>query len=762
MQIKGTRLRSLMALLSWTSILVSPMFAMIMAGLVLSLICIHLKLGNVSIGVVNAIPSIVLPFQVWSALVVMRTGKRHSGWMSSALVSRLAVVLLAPVLYYFNDDKASYLLPAFFVLFFVAHLGHALSMPLWFSWVGDLIPERESAAFWGKRNTITFVAGLVTSLAMGVILELNFSTNVILSTLVAVGGFSALLEIYAYRKVPPGEITIDTTTSFVELSKGIFANRNFRAFTSYNAIFAISVFLFIPFLFIHLSEIVFSNISIQIFLATLSVGAVLGSMFCSNLAPAIGYKNILLLSTILKALGWVFYIFVTKETPYILILLFYTFDGFTAGILMTSNFALLTTETVQKTRGLITAIYFSLLGIAALCASVASGVLMDLFVELKKGMVVNLLPFHFLMILSIAIATLSILFLVPYQGRVQGSTWNTVSTLFEGNPVLSFFRLVSFRGKDSLKERIDFISRNRSSLFVQETIEATHDASVTVREAAVRSLGRMKGDASIDVLRSLLRDEDSGLSILAARSLGDLRAVTAVDDLHASLESPNAYLCATAAWALAQIGDRTSLLLLKEHIIKEQPPFVGAALADSISHFKDLSIVPVVLPRFKETLAQGIRVQYLVALANMLGGVGEFYRLVATEYRQPGSGVSKLSKSIQRAVKKQHHTAFPLETLLDSFDNDEFGTVVRVLFEFSYQLYYPNLNLEKLTSKKVWDWNNTDFEKALGNSKPLITHTGPTDYSLWVLTVLNIRSNEKDRCTKEEALLAMYLFKQIC
>jgi MFS family permease len=738
------------------------MFSLLWAGLFLSLICVHLDLDNFSIGLVNAVPNLVLPTQIISALLLMRYGKRRQRWLLVGSLSRALLLLLGPLIYLYSDERSFWVIPSFLVLYFLIHLGQALNTPLWFSWLGDLIPEHESARFWGKRNMIVFIGGLIISVALGFVLDLEVPRGALLSVIIGIAGLLALLEIYTYRGVPSSECSLDTETKPFELFKDIFSNKDFCAFAGYNTLFSFATFLFLPFLFIHLGDLGLSSFWIQLLLAIGSVGAMIGSLFWSNLAPTSGYKQILLICTVLKGFVFCLYFVVGKETSIPFFCLFYLGDGFLNGGLFTSNLALLTAETPQKTRGLITALFFSLTGVAGLFGSLSSGVLMNFFTTYNPLVDYHVVPFHYLMLIAVVIVFLSSISMAYYRGRVEGTTWNTISMFFEGNPFLSFFRLTSLSGRGTLKDRIAFISRNRSPLFTQELIDATKDASATVRWAAVSSLGEIKDKRATHTLLSLLENRDSGVSVQAAYSLGALESIEAVHSLHSALKSENPDLRAAAASSLARIGDRTSLKPLKEHLLLEESPFVAAALSDSISHFRDLSVVPAIIPRFRKTLAPGIRVQYAVAVANMLGKFGEFYRLITSENRQPGSGIVKMYKDIHKAIKKRQLNLPSINNLADFFDEERYGEVIRILFRTSYHIHYPNLDLEDLNSKEVWDWSNDDFENALGNNNTMINHSSALEYSLWLLTALNIRGNDEEICTKEEALLALYVFREIC
>lgn len=762
MQLKGTQLRRVTGVLSWSAIFGSPLLSTLWAGLFLSLVCLQLNMSNLQIGFVNAIPNLVLPGQILSALFVIYRGKRRKPWFFAIITARLLILSLTLTLFDWSDPMKEWAPTLFIGLFTLFHLFQAFSTPAWFSWLTDLIPERELPGFWGKRNTLVFVSGLLVSLALGIVIDLPYDRGTILMFVLFAVALSGLTEVSFYTKVPAADTEKVVKLSIFSLVRETFSNQDFRAFVFFNGLYNFSVFLFVPFLFIHLDGLGYSGFSIQTIIAIGSLGAMLGAMFWSGLAPITGNKSVLLICISLKAIAIFCLVFLTGESPWFAIGPLFFFDGFLNGGILTANFSLLGAETPQKNRSLFTAFYFSLTGLAGFAGALSSGFLMDGLPSLFEQMGgVAITPFHLLLGISSILILLSSTLLLPYRGHTQGTTWNTVAMLIEGNPFLSFVRLTQLKGRSSLRDRISFISRNRSRLFIADMLEAIDDASPAVRHAAVVSLGYISVPASVEALRPLVKNEESGLAVLATKSLGRLKAREAVPELLSALDSPDRALRSSAAWSLGIIRDRTSLKRLIQVLEKEESTSVAAALADALGSFGDLSVIPLILPRFKETLAHGMRLQFGVAMANMLGEVGEFYEYLDIERRQPGKITSRLAKEMRKLCQKGSMEAQSFLQILEEFDDERYAKAVRITFRLAFKRYYPNLNVESLVSKDVFEWSNEDFEKALGGSDSLISHTSPIDYSLWVLTVLNYRGANKQEVSFEEALLALYILRKI-
>lgn len=761
MHLKGQKLRNATRRINTSSLLGSFLGSCLWPGLVLSTLCLSLGMSEFQIGLVNATPNIVLPAQIFAAFLLIRFENRKKSWLIYVFSARLCIALLGIILLMQVQSPDNNYIWSFMALFALMHLTASMSLPLWFSWVGDLIPEREMPSFWGQRNLLINISGLFFSLGLGYALDLQHKIPSILGLILLTCSALTLIEIlWGYLTLPSQEFKKENISklSISSVLKNAFSNHNFRCFSSYGMLVSFATFLIVPFFFIHFKNLGLSNFKIQIFMAILSLGAMAGSLFWSSLASYIPNKQVLLICVSLKSIIMLGYFYLNAESTLSFQLVLFSVDGFINGGIVTLSMSLLTAETPSDQRSLFTALYFSIIGITGFIGSTLSGYLMEQWKDIHIAFfTLNFGGFHFLLIGFLIFHTFSLIPLCFYNSSMSGTTWNSMLMLFEGNPFLSMLRLTKLTGKKSHKQRLHFIRRNRSKLFLPEILEAIDDPSPGIRQAAVYSLGFFRDKRCEQKLIEVCSEKVLGLEHLAIEGLGRMKSSKASKMLMEYLNSNDVLARKTSAWALGQIKDRSSLVILKQKLADEKNHAIAAELADALSQFGDLSSIPNIFPHFKKHSQTCLRRQFGVALANILGNIGEFYPMLVEEQSHPGVSRSRICKDLQKKGASNKWAS----QLQDHFDEDQYQAVIRICFKEAFNRYYPNLNLEAMTQKEVLSWNNEDFDKAVGGMDSLIKQTGSIDYTLWLLTILNVQLEGQSEADLADALLSLYLLNKI-
>lgn len=762
MILSARQIRRISATVVYTGALPVLYSNLICCGLFLSVLCIFLDLSNFQIGLVNSIPNIVLPFQLISAFLAVYWGRRKGIFIAAALLSRSLVFLLGFLIIMKTGGGNFLINTLFIILFFIIHLFSSLSVPVWFSWIGDLVPQRESAGFWGKRNAITFVAAIFVSLFIGLSLDIGKNGSFVISVLLFAGALMSLFEIFFYFGIPKMEAeTAKEKFRPFGMIREALSDYNFRSFISYYSFFTFICSFFIAFFYIYLlKNLGYSNSLIQIYAVFSSLASFLGSYFWSAIAAQKGNKPVIIITTLLKTFEFTGFLFIREGTPLWMPVFVFIYGGFLNAGLITAVFAILTAETPQKNRSVFMALFFSIAGLAGFLGALFSGVCMDFFANSRIDLPgFSFSGYHFIIMITALSMPVCALLLTPYRAGPEGSAWSTVTTFLEGNPLRTFFRLVDVTGKMSFQDRLNFISRNRSSLFLPEVIEALDDPAPPVRYSAVNSLGFIKHADSEKALMEKLEDEESGLATGAAYSLGRLKSLKAVPSLLKMLNSSEKSVRGGAAFALGEIKDSASLEPLKEAFIKEKNLFLLAAIADALGKFDDISVITLIFPKFREIMKPSIRMQFCVALANVVGTVGEFYNFLLREKRQPGSISEIFVERIKKKLPDKSEDIKILEDLLNEFDDADYDEFIRICFKLGFKYYCPEIKYDKMNSKNIYDWTYEDFNKAADDK--LLSENLTVNYSLWLLAILRYRKFEEEKTTCEEALLALYILSKI-
>ncbi len=659
--LSGRQRRQAASIITYTAPLGYLFNSVILPGLVLSSVCIFLQLSNRQIGFVNAIPNIVLPLQILAALFTVKFGRKQQVFMLGATLARVAGIPLAAsvilkLLYPETDFSKTFV---FSIL--CAHICGSISSPCWLSMIGDVVAPKDAAAFWGKRTAIMFVSNIFMTLLTGVVLDME-QHGIGLGIILGAATLAGLLEMSQYMRIAKLEDEIQKDRfNPARLIIDAFKDKNFVCFITYQSFFLFANVIFSAFIFIHLvTTLHYSNLKVQIFGAISCIAAYLGSYFWSSVAASRGNKPVVIITTMLKSIEFFGFLTMRDDSPFWHGAMVFAFGGFLNAGVASSVFSILTAETPQKNRTLFTALFAGITGLAGAFGAAISGFLMDMFQDTRMDVWnYSFTGFHFIIMISLVSMIICGILLSPYR-NTGGSVWNTFTMLFEGNPLRSFMMLAKLSGKSSFEDRLNFMTGNRNSIFLQDLIQALDDPASPIRYAAAYSLGSIKHPDSEAALLKKLREPDGGLAAAAAFSLGRQKAANAVPDLLKALSSPDRNLRNGAAFALGEIGDQTAFQVLKECFVKEECPFVAVSMADALGKSGDSTVIPLIIRRLHDTKIKGLRQQLAVALANIISPrKGEFYQLLHQEREFTGTVPEKLVKKILKELPAE--TASKLE-----------------------------------------------------------------------------------------------------
>jgi MFS family permease len=122
--------------------------------------------GDVSLGIMAAIPFAAQAFQLASAYLTARTGKLKVFAVSGAALGRLSWIfaLLLPFLPFAPGPLRVY---AFLLFLFVSSAFLMMTYNAWAVWMSDLIPQRLRGRYFGIRNVVVVTVNLVVTVGGG-------------------------------------------------------------------------------------------------------------------------------------------------------------------------------------------------------------------------------------------------------------------------------------------------------------------------------------------------------------------------------------------------------------------------------------------------------------------------------------------------------------------------------------------------------------------------------------------------------------------
>lgn len=351
-----------------------PMFHTMFAGLVLSQMCLSLHMSETEIGVVNAIPNLVLPFQLLSAYFLMKAIARKPLFLVLGVISRIFMLLIAVLIYGYSSWSGA--IPLFMICFLGFHITFAMGIPLWFSWASDLVPKEKSSAFFGDRNAIAFISGMVYVIVYGLVLDKVSDLQLALALIMFVSGLLAMTEVWVYRSIPSAQDRIPKPL-YPYWWCAPLKNEGFQKLVFYAVFYNLAFYLVMPFFFIYFKDLGYSSIMIQMGMGLHAIGVAVSSKLWALAAQKKGKRAVILYSGTLKVLVLLAFAFVDMETGLAVLILLFFLDGCTVGGWFTASFAMLVSETPQKERSTMMALFFSISGLAGFLASIASGLWME-------------------------------------------------------------------------------------------------------------------------------------------------------------------------------------------------------------------------------------------------------------------------------------------------------------------------------------------------------------------------------------------------
>jgi MFS family permease len=661
----------------------------IFAGLLLAL-----AMSPVQIGVINSLAVLFIPLQIAGVFLERLRFPRKRIWVASVLLQRLAwmaLILITAFHASFERDQFAYL---FTLLFALTCLFAQIPGSLWFSWMGDLVPGSKQAAFWSRRNAVAQAITVASALAIGYsVQKLNNNLEAYLIVLAA-GVLLGVVEVLIHSKVedprpPAGPIRLRQTLEVVE---SLFTElrrfwkekseekRNYLLLTGAFAVHSFAGWFFTPFVFIYLQkDMGFSQLHVQGLSALATTVAFFATFFYRSFGTRFGMKPILVFCWILKILEFGLWILVcSRDLSHWYILIFIMAGFLNIGILI-AQFTLLNQVTRAENRALLSAVFFSVLGIAGFVSANLSGVVYQglhrFAFPLWGG---EFGPFQFIGIGVLLSLFVSTALTMAFSERGTPDAWTFFRLVVSHNPVRMVLQSQILDQPLTEGRRTETLSQTNGSLFEKEWIAGLDSPSTWVRGETVISLYRSGGRAGFPPSKALREkllelgfDRSSNLQPQAILALGQIQAREAIPKLRE---------------------------MLRRAMERGEQTLAGAALV-SLGRMED----PLLAPIFRGILGTRGRLHYWPAAAEALGKVGQaedtglvFHALD----RDPSSRKALYRKLYWIALSRLRDKDSPLFTLYER-EEKEAGTGMEKLLEELAEDMKTHLGMENRAWEKL-------------------------------------------------------------
>ena len=340
---------------------------------------------------------------------------RKAIWYFSMILSRI-LWLLVPIVLILPGNQ----LAAFMIIIFIIFFLNGLRNPAWTSMMGDIVPQNIRGAYFGKRNMIAGIAGILSLMASGLIVEyLGFNWLFFLAAAIGLVSIFFFLDVTDPGMKKKFEYRHTINLDISRIKNSIRKNPDFFWFTSYMVMISFAIAIASPFYTVKMLKTL--DIGYVWYAAVITIDAlvaIFSQPYWGKFIDRYGDKAILAITgaaICFIPFAWIF----ANNIP--LLILVNAFDGFVFSgfTLVTFNFLLAALPEDKKTSYI--ANHTFLAGIGTILGTMFGGFL-AIFFEASPD------PITLILFASFAIR-LSTLALMPKLERGQYNTKESLDHL---------------------------------------------------------------------------------------------------------------------------------------------------------------------------------------------------------------------------------------------------------------------------------------------------------------------------------------------
>lgn len=334
-----------------------------------------LKATNAEIGLLHSLQSLASTVaQIPGAKISAWLGSRKRVWFFSNVIQRLfwIPIIFLPFIAFQNPVFLLILLLAFASFF------AALRSPAWSSLMGDLVPKGIWGKYFGFRNMITGIAGLIAILAVGQILVM-FGFPMLFSIALLFGFLSIFFFMKMYEPPFKREFHYKPTIAIkpTEWINSIRIHRNFFFFTLYMTAVSFAVNIAAPFFAVYMLKDL--NIGYMWYAALIVIEAavmIASQPYWGRLCDKIGDRKIMVITGVLISLVPFYWLFITS--PYHIIIA-NILSGFAWAGFGVATFNFMLASSPAEKRAEYTANFNFFTGLATVFGALSGGILATAF-----------------------------------------------------------------------------------------------------------------------------------------------------------------------------------------------------------------------------------------------------------------------------------------------------------------------------------------------------------------------------------------------
>jgi HEAT repeat protein len=556
-----------------------------------------------------------------------------------------------------------------------------------------------------------------------------------------------------------------------------FRHENFRNFVMFVSVRAAAVMIAAPFFTVFmLKNLKLSYAQIAVYSAIASLTQMAANPLWGYLADKFGYKPILRISSFAIALVPLPWVFATKNNQIFIIPFMQAYAGAMSAGLMVSQFNLMVKIAPEANRTVYVGFYSAIVNVSFALGSMLGGVLADSFAHWAQlygqsghfvlwNQPVSSLQCVFLV--SSLMRLLGLSFLKRVQEEESVSARVVINQMRRGNALSALFNLVVMMRSSRAETKVraaKAMGATKSTLVVDELIDALEDSHREVRREAARALGEIGDERAVDALVDKLHDAQADIVEEAAQALGKIQHPSSFDDLAKLIHDENSSVRKSAVLALGELRDPRVIALLEKLLETETEPSVFIATAESLSKVGGTRALHRLRALLRNSQTGVGRKQLANLIGNLLGTEGAFYALLEMDDFTQDAAVARILQASRRRLGGRRasseddrvHIEQNLDAALHQYSEERYSAAIIALRRVASRAMRSFITSER-GAAFLHNGSNLKVEKKVGllleDHERLRTNFG-------FLFGLEREAHSRD-LYGEEALLGVFAFQQV-
>jgi len=326
-------------------------------------------------GLLTGIPMFTVLLQFAGAFAANHLRRRKRWFMCLLIVGRLLYLPVALIPLLFPSLRSTAVIGWLIALVALSGGLINLAMPLWFSWMADLIPHRVLNRYWGVRHQAMYLTWTMTFVAITVFTALADLPILVMFPVIAVTAVAAgVVDILLFAWVREPGNTLSPGRPVFEVFLEPLRHETYKGFVRFSCAWSASVMLAAAFMQLYVLKVLAVPVWQAMLMWCMSgAGSAVSAKWWGRGADRHGHRPVLLICILLKSMIVVVFALVTRaDVLYVLPPALFIDGVLNGGMLVASN-GFMMKIAPKRNRSMFIASITGLSGIAGGVAAILGG-----------------------------------------------------------------------------------------------------------------------------------------------------------------------------------------------------------------------------------------------------------------------------------------------------------------------------------------------------------------------------------------------------